>query len=487
MKHTPNTLRASHGQHRRTNPLTVISIMAGCIVALLLVVYVVVALYFTGRFMPNTTAAGMSLSMMTAPTAENSLNDRLHNYRLEVSGEGLDLTLSPADTGQSIDSQAVVKDMLSDVNPWLWPFQIGSHHDESDKLIAGSSTNKLADTLNTAIKQVNDKATPPKNASLAYNATTHQFGIAPEAAGTTLDEKAVLEVIEQALSTLEHKVTITPAQLQQPTLLANDPRLASAVKSANGMITTNLELTMGNFPVARVDADLISQWVTLDDKVNATINQDALSAWVTKLAEDNTTVGSTRTYTRPDGKRISVKGGVYGWAVDKDALLKLVQKAVASGTVDTVAIPTTTHGDAYNGAGKQDWGKRYLDIDLTEQHARLYDDNGSVIWESDVITGSPDGEHETPTGVYWMNQPQSPSILKGYSGDKQIYATKVQYWMPFVGGAIGLHDADWQTSGFGGTLYEQGLGSHGCVNLPHQKAGELYALIKPGDVVVSHN
>ena len=79
----------------------------------------------------------------------------------------------------------------------------------------------------------------------------------------------------------------------------------------------------------------------------------------------------------------------------------------------------------------------------------------------------------------------SISKLIGYEGDKRIYETEVRYWMPFDGNAIGLHDADWQSE-FGGERFKEGFGSHGCVNLPVDKAKELYDLIEEGDVVVSH-
>jgi len=47
--------------------------------------------------------------------------------------------------------------------------------------------------------------------------------------------------------------------------------------------------------------------------------------------------------------------------------------------------------------------------------------------------------------------------------------------MPFNGG-IGFHDADWQPY-FGGDRYLTG-GSHGCINMPPDKAGELYNIIQ---------
>lgn len=71
---------------------------------------------------------------------------------------------------------------------------------------------------------------------------------------------------------------------------------------------------------------------------------------------------------------------------------------------------------------------------------------------------------------------KAPGKLTGYENGQKIYESTVQYWMPFDGNAIGLHDADWQPD-FGGTMYKDGYGSHGCVNLPPAKAKELYSLI----------
>ena len=165
--------------------------------------------------------------------------------------------------------------------------------------------------------------------------------------------------------------------------------------------------------------------------------------------------------------------------------MDLVINGVKEGLVETVEIPNATSGDAYNGVGGRDWGNRYIDIDLAEQHVYFYDDSGALAWESDCISGIPDGTHDTSVGVFWMNAMQSPGKLTGYENGQKIYESTVQYWMPFDGNAIGLHDADWQPD-FGGTMYKDGYGSHGCVNLPPAKAKELYSLIHSGDCVVSH-
>ena len=139
-------------------------------------------------------------------------------------------------------------------------------------------------------------------------------------------------------------------------------------------------------------------------------------------------------------------------------------------------------------AGGRDWSNRYIDIDLSEQHVRFYGDDGSIIWESDCVTGDTSQGYDTPTGVNAINNNmQRDATLRGldYNGDGEPdYISYVSYWMPFVGNLVALHDADWRGS-FGGTIY-QWNGSHGCVNLPVDKAAELYGMIQVGDVVVTH-
>ena len=60
----------------------------------------------------------------------------------------------------------------------------------------------------------------------------------------------------------------------------------------------------------------------------------------------------------------------------------------------------------------------------------------------------------------------------------------MNYWMPFLGNAYGLHDASWR-SRFGGSIYSY-AGSHGCINLPREKAAELFDLVNVGDKVNIH-
>ena len=83
-------------------------------------------------------------------------------------------------------------------------------------------------------------------------------------------------------------------------------------------------------------------------------------------------------------------------------------------------------------------------------------------------------ERQTSSGIFQLYYKKSPSVLKGkmLENGKYEYERLVTYWMPFNGG-IGFHDASWQPY-FGGNRFREGGGSHGCINLPADKAAELY-------------
>ncbi|MEG0688419.1 MAG: L,D-transpeptidase, partial [Hungatella sp.] len=127
----------------------------------------------------------------------------------------------------------------------------------------------------------------------------------------------------------------------------------------------------------------------------------------------------------------------------------------------------------------------YVEIDLNGQHVYLMQ-AGSQIWDSPCVTGNVSKKYDTPPGIYSLNYKEEDRILKGEKlpNGKYEYESHVDFWMPFHGG-IGLHDAAWRSK-FGGTIY-QSSGSHGCVNLPPEKAKSLYGMIQTGIPVICYN
>lgn len=98
--------------------------------------------------------------------------------------------------------------------------------------------------------------------------------------------------------------------------------------------------------------------------------------------------------------------------------------------------------------------------------------DGEKVLESDFVSGNVSRGHTTPPGIFSITYKQRDAVLKG-----EGYASPVKFWMPFNGG-IGFHDASWRSS-FGGSIYKSG-GSHGCVNMPYDKAKELLIMCMRG-------
>ena len=136
-----------------------------------------------------------------------------------------------------------------------------------------------------------------------------------------------------------------------------------------------------------------------------------------------------------------------------------------------LALTFTAGDDFYD----KEIGDTYIEVSLADQHMWFIKD-GAVYLDSDVVSGNRNSM-DTPTGTYSILSKASPCTLTGAD-----YVSYVDYWMAFIGGSYGLHDASWRSS-FGGDIYE-GDGSHGCVNLPTEIAKELYATAEVGTPVI---
>ena len=405
---TAKTLRR---RRRKRSIVRALGIFCGVIIAVVVAGYVGMALYFTDRFMPNSSVWGVDVSLMSSSDAQQAVADSVKEYSLKINGMGFDLDVTGPDTGLRINAATLIKEALSHENPWLWPLELQRDHDDTGTVIATFDNAGLIRLIEEAVSNYNASAEAPTDAGVDYDVMTRSYKVTPESTGTALDTQAVLNVANRALANLASVATLDSRALLQPGITAQDERLIAAAEEANRMITADLKLKLGDQVAGEVNGDDIHNWVTIDADYNATLDREAMTSWVGALAQEFNTVGMERTYERADGKTITVSGGVYGWEADTENLVNAIIAGIDNGDIGEIEIPTITSGTAYNGPGKRDWGNRYVDIDLTEQHVYFYGDDGEIIWESDCISGTPDGTHDTSTGVFWLNRKASPSKL----------------------------------------------------------------------------
>ena len=117
----------------------------------------------------------------------------------------------------------------------------------------------------------------------------------------------------------------------------------------------------------------------------------------------------------------------------------------------------------------------YIDVSIDTQ-TLVYYVNGVPALITPCVTGQPG--RGTPRGVFAINSCVPGKYLTG-----PTWHVWVNRWMRFAGNC-GIHDASWRKS-FGGEIYKTN-GSHGCVNIPHDQAVQLYSMVGVGTPVIVH-
>lgn len=454
--------------------------------------YIAGAVAFMQCFMPKTSLNGTDVSLKTISDVAKLNADSANEFSFAVTGDGVDLNISAADIKAAYDGESFARSAIAQQKPWLWPFEILSEHKLEIENKLSYDAARLEDIVGSAVDATNKDATEPKDASVAYNKDSKRYEVVPEVLGSSVKKAEAIAQVRDALNAGETSTELGDDLLEKPKILSTDEKLTGAVNKANSYLDATQELVYKDQVVASVDEERLQEWVSMSDDLEVSFDKEACTKWARgELSEKLDSYGSTRTYTRPDGPTIEVSGGTYGWIIDGGQVAEDIAKNVEAGTAGKVELSFKQEAERWNPGG-QDWGDKFMDVDLSEQHVRYFVD-GEYIWESDCVSGGLDNKgemHSTPTGVYAINSNKRSGNVKLTGKTDPVtlepeYISYVDWWMPFIDDSVAFHDADWRSS-FGGEIYLSN-GSHGCVNLPVDKAAELYGILEVGTPVVVHD
>ena len=436
--------------------------------------YIGASMYFTDHLMYRTTLNGQDVSYMDAKELTQHLDDDLNAYSIHVAGLNFDMTLDQSQLNLSVDTAACAQNTIEQTAPgFKWPLSLIQPQQafiEETPTFDSDATQAL---INEQVQEFNKNATNPVNAYSQYNPDEQAFTIKDAQVGSALDAKAVGNSVMQDIYALRAESVLDENALLQPTLTAQDPDLIAINDKANKALELSIPLMHNQEQVGLIDKTLLSQWMHVADPKTLTIDQSAVETW----GKDNLQVKSK-------------SAGVIN-KVNYEKLNELLTQAVCDLDPKEITIPvkvlhTTPKGAPAETPGARDRG-RHVDINLSTQYARLYDEAGDILWESWFVSGSLASNHSTPTGSFDVTTKARNQTLIGadtnHDGEPD-YKSHVDYWIPFIGNMVGMHDAPWR-SAFGGSIYKSN-GSHGCINLPPSKAAELYSLIHVGDPVIVH-
>ena len=459
-------------------PLIIVAALAG--------IYLIGVAVFSSRFLPNTTVNGENVSLMSVGDVASAASKSLDGYSGTVSGDGISFTVSASDVGLAYDGTSFANTAHSQLNAWEWPVLIASSHNLTSTAGTALDEDKLTELVNQAIKEAAGSSTEKLSPSqeITYDSTQKKFVLTEKNAASEIDADAATTAVASDI-----KDGTTDIEIGEECLLDSTDS-HNALNAANAFVSSTLTLTLGGQTVYTVDADQIAQWVVINDDYSVTLDNDAIATFCHgTLSAATDTVGTARTFTNPRGETVTVAAnGTYGWSINGDEDATQIETALAGGTPTSVELTTNSSAAVVPAsAGAQDWGTRYVEVSISQQHAWFYDTDGSLIWEADVVTGLSNGERDTPQGVWYILSKSSPATLTGpvqADTGQPAWTSQVDFWMGVTPSGCGFHNAPWRSS-FGGDIYTYN-GSHGCINLSYDNAQALYGLINLGDVVVIH-
>ncbi|MBD5480778.1 MAG: L,D-transpeptidase family protein [Lachnospiraceae bacterium] len=446
-------------------------VLAG--ICLGIVLYIGIGVCYRKRFAPGTFINGIYCTGKTAEEVNKELKELYPYDSILVQGdEGVQFTISYADIAVNIDYTGQLKKLKSRQNPFLWITALfgGGHTSLMPELLFEEEVLRdlLADRLAPADEALSEIVEiRRKDGYELFDGRKH-----------VLNFDLVCSTVSDALQQGKDFVDISGCYEDLPYTEEMYETLALWEK-VEAFQNCSIVYDMGDEKVP-LTPEMISGFIALDaggrflldDAGNLVLNEEAVEAFIDSLCQEYDTLGSARSFQSTRGEVVTVEGGTYGNKIDREAEIAYLMQALSE-HADEVHIPAYEMEARVR--GRDDIGDTYVEVDMTEQRLYYYEE-GELLLETDVVTGSISGGHKTPSGVNFVYAMQRNRILRGPD-----YESFVKYWAP-VNGGIGIHDASWRGS-FGGKIYKTN-GSHGCINVPPAVMATLYDMLEIGVPVV---
>lgn len=452
-------------------------ITVSLIVGLFAIIYIGGSVYYQHHFLPKTTVLGATIAGKNVNQADKLLSEKIKTAKFSLTENGKTVLTEKQETvGIQQNFSNTLKKIMSTQNAWAWPAHL-----------LGVSSSKIPNSKalvnETVLQQFADKTANSLNgnrkASTDANLTFKDGKVVAtkETQGNKVETAKLVTAIKKSVDQNQTTVNLK-STYNKPALTENSAQFKKLDTQMKKIASVKGTLKIYNDTKVDVSSAEITSWVKIDNG-NVSLDKDKVDAYLDKLDTKYATYGSTRQFNSTKRGTVSVSGGLYGWTINEASEVKQLSSDITAGKSFDRWI--TTKGSGYNKNGSSDIGDTYVEVDIQNQHEYYYK-NGSLVLDSDVVTGKPSNGHDTPTGTYSVWSKQQDYTLRGQNDNGGDYASKVSYWMPIDDTGVGLHDSSWQPQ-YGGDWYKT-HGSHGCVNNPPEFMAKLYNAVALGTPVV---
>nr|WP_308742051.1 peptidoglycan binding domain-containing protein [uncultured Anaerocolumna sp.] len=442
------------------------------IIASIALIYLLISLYFINHFFFRTVINGADVSLKAYDDIEEIFERYTHDYELMLF-ERNDETekIKGADIGLRYNKKNSVSKIYSMQSSLGWFPSLFKEQKYNVNDLFVYNTEELKSKINE-LECLNKKITEPKNVGFKYS--NGSYLMVKERYGNKTDKVKLVKTIKTGILTGVTKIDLDEKQCYiNPKYTINSQKAMETRKLLDKYVKAKITYLFGSENEV-LTGNIINKWLTVDEELEVVIDEAEAMKYVQALGKKYDTIGVTRDFKTSTGKIVEVKGGIYGWKINKAKETEALLGHIKQG--ESIEKEPQYSQKAFS-REKNDIGNTYVEINITRQHVWFYKD-GKMIIQGPVVTGNPSKGNSTKLGTFMLNYKIKGATLRGPG-----YEAKVTYWMPFYGN-IGLHDASWRYS-FGGDIYKR-RGSHGCVNAPKHLAKIIFEYIEEGTPIICY-
>lgn len=430
-------------------------------------VYVVGAVVFSARIVPNTYVGDIKLSMLKFDQIEDDVNTDFKTESLKINDVVIkDYEASVADLGASIDSSKLQADIKDQQNALKWPLELAAKSEFELKDYITVDSDVLSSKLE-ADGFFDTEGRTKANAAKLELGDDNTYSVVEATEGTILDKDLFTEQVTKGLLNLKDSIDSSKSY---KTAKNNVDELTKQAEALNQRISRKVSMKIGDDEIV-VPEDIVARSLFINDDGEVDMDGSELYSYLydQSLEYDTDEVGfgyRTVTESNVDPAYEEIKAGL-----------------LSDENVDVVGeAPIDDQEDTFKPSKKTD-EKTYIEVSISQQVMWVFKD-GELLVQTPVVTGSQADGWDTPVGDYTVIDKETDKVLNGSSVGFD-YEVPVNYWMRLTNSGIGIHDIDWLNTGNAWDsrdVYEL-QGSHGCINVPNDIMATVYNNIPVGTSV----
>ena len=461
------------GKGKKIAVITAVAFLGIVVIAGLLYTYL--SGQYKEVFFPNTIINGLDVSGKTVAEVKDMIDSSMDEYTLTLEGRGgTQEQIVGEQIGLHPEYDGSLENILASQEPFRWGLHLFDHEEHTIETMVIYDQDRLESVVGGLDSMDRSKTEAPVDAYLSDYQEGIGYTVIPDQPGTWIDSEKMLKAVSDGILNLKSSISLEEEDVyEHAQVTADDADLVAEAELWNSSTNVTIDYHFGDQEEV-LNGDIIHTWISKDEEGNMVLDEEKVAEYVAQLAATYDTASKPKVFKTTNGEEVTISKGTYGWKINQSAEAAALSEIIRSG-ISQEREPVYSQTAASR--GENDYGNTYVEINLTAQHLYFYV-NGSLVVETDFVSGNEARGFTTPSGAYPLNYKQRNAVLRGPG-----YASPVSYWMPFNGG-ICLHDASWRGA-FGGRIYKTN-GSHGCINLPRTAAQKIFEQITAGDPVLCY-